>query len=101
VRDPRRSKGEARDSGSTSTTRSRRLRLTVRPYRVRAGVMTRFKMRLTRGGKPVRRARLRVAGRTVRTNRRGRAVIRLRFRKTGVYRVRTRGATAPILVIRR
>ena len=77
--------------------RRARLRLSVRPRRAVAGRRTRFRfrVRLVRRGRsrPARAATVRLAGRRVRTNRRGRArlVVRLRPR---AYRVRAtrRGA---------
>jgi hypothetical protein len=67
-----------------------RLRIAVRPKRVRAGrrVRLRFRVTVRRAGRrvPVRRARVRLGGRHVRTGRRGRASLRIRFRHRGVRR---------------
>jgi YVTN family beta-propeller protein len=71
-----------------------RLRVSVRPRRVRAHRPVRLRVRVTvkRAGRrvAVRRARVRVAGVTARTNRRGRAVLRKRrgFERVRRYRVR-------------
>jgi hypothetical protein len=69
-----------------------RLRLTVRPRRVRAQRRVRFRFRVTRrvGGRarPVRRALVRFAGKRARTGRRGRARIVTRFRRPGRRRAR-------------
>jgi hypothetical protein len=69
-----------------------RLRLTVRPRRVRTGRRVRFRFRVTkrvsgRAG-PVRRALVRFAGKRARTDRRGRARIVKRFRAAGRRRAR-------------
>jgi sugar lactone lactonase YvrE len=67
-----------------------RIRLTVRPRRVRAGKRRRFRFRATvrRAGRrrPVRGARIRFAGRRARTNRRGYARIKVRLRRARRYR---------------
>jgi endoglycosylceramidase len=65
-----------------------RIRLKVRPRRVVAGTLTRFRFRATvRRGRPLRGVLIRFAGHRVRTNRRGRASLRLRLRRTGRRRV--------------
>ncbi|MFL5867272.1 MAG: alpha/beta hydrolase-fold protein [Thermoleophilaceae bacterium] len=68
------------------------LHLRVRPRSVRAGGLRRFRFRawVVRDGRrvPVRRARIRVRGKRLRTNRRGLASIKLRFHRAGRYRVR-------------
>jgi len=73
-----------------------RLRLTVRPKRVRAGRPVRLRVRVTarRGGRrvAVRGARVRVAGVTARTGRRGRAVLRKRRGLERVRRYRVRAS---------
>ena len=71
-----------------------RLRLTITPRRARAGRRTRFLLRATSGGRPLAAARLRFAGRTLRTDARGRAHIRLRFTRPGRYTARFRGRGA-------
>jgi hypothetical protein len=72
--------------------RVRRLRLVVRPRRVVAGQRVRLRFRVTarRGGRwrPVRRARVRFAGRTMRTSRRGVVRMSKRFRRPGRFRAR-------------
>ena len=71
-----------------------KLRVTVRPRRVRAGRPVRLRVRVTvkRGGRrvAVRGARVRVGGVKARTGRRGRAVLRKRrgFERVRRYRVR-------------
>jgi len=69
-----------------------RLRLSVRPRRTRVGKLTRFRFKstVTRHGRrrPLRGVRIRFAGRRLRTNRRGRASVVVRFRSPGHYRVR-------------
>jgi hypothetical protein len=74
--------------------RGPRLRLTVRPRRVRVHRQVRFRFRVTRRvagrARPVRRALVRFAGRRARTDRRGRARIVRRFRRPGVRRARAR-----------
>jgi putative alpha-1,2-mannosidase len=73
-----------------------RLRLSVKPNRVRAGKLTRlrFTTSLREAGRtvPVARATIRLAGRTIRTNARGQATLRVRFAKPGRHRAR---ATKP------
>jgi DNA-binding beta-propeller fold protein YncE len=87
-----------------------RLRLTVKPRRVRAGVRRRFRFRVTvkRAGKrvAVRGALVRFAGRRVRTGKRGRARVRMRFKHRGRRRavVTAAGAlpaVARVRVVRR
>ena len=59
-------------------------RLSVRPRRVRAGMRVRFRFRAQPVAGPCARgATVRFAGRRARTNRRGRAVIAVRLRRTG------------------
>jgi hypothetical protein len=85
--------------GSTDTVASRtpcaqgshqpRLRLAVRPRRVRAGrrVRLRFRVRST-AENCISAARVRVGGRSVRTNRRGQAALTIRFGRRGARRAR-------------
>ena len=74
--------------------RRAKLRLSVRPRQTEAGRRTRFVFRTTafkRGRRrAVARAQVRFAGRTVMTNRRGRAVIVRSFRRPGQHRARAR-----------
>ena len=69
------------------TARRARLTVTVSPRRVRLGKTTRLRVsvRVRRAGRlrPVAGATIRVAGRRARTNRRGRATLRLRFGRPG------------------
>jgi triacylglycerol lipase len=69
-----------------------RATLRIRPRRVPTGRRTTISFRATgRSGRqrwPLRRARVKVAGRTVITNARGRASLRLRLRRQGLLRVR-------------
>jgi DNA-binding beta-propeller fold protein YncE len=73
-----------------------RLRVTVRPKRVRAGRPVRLRVRVTakRGGRrvAVRGARVRVAGVSARTGRRGRATLRKRRGLERVRRYRVRAS---------
>jgi hypothetical protein len=83
-----------------------RMRVSVRPRRTRAGRRTRFRVRVRSSGEAVRGARVRLGGRSARTNVRGRAVIAKRFNRAGVRRVRaTRSgyasASARVRVTRR
>jgi len=64
-----------------------RLRLSVRPRRVRVGALRRFSFRVRNAkGKAVRGATVRFAGARVKTSRRGRAVLVLRLRSARRYR---------------
>ena len=83
------------------------LHLRVRPRRARAGRLRRFRFRawVVRDGRRVmvRRVRIRVRSKRARTNRRGLASMKLRFHRSGRYRVRAarrglHGATAYIRV---
>ena len=66
----------------------RRLRLTVRPRRVRAGQRTRFRFRTAAAGRTaVSGVSIRFAGRRVRTGRGGRAKLVRRLARPGRYRV--------------
>jgi hypothetical protein len=69
-----------------------RLKLTVRPRRVRTGRRVRFRFRVTKRvsgrARPVHRALVRFAGKRARSDRRGRARIVKRFRRTGRRRAR-------------
>jgi hypothetical protein len=83
-----------------------RLRLRVTPRRVRAGHRTRFRFRVTSHGRPVRGARVRLAGKIKRTGRRGRATITRRLHRRGLRRavVHKRGyraASRRVRVLRR
>jgi hypothetical protein len=73
-----------------------KLRVTVRPRRVRAGRPVRLRVRVTarRSGRrvAVRGARVRVAGVTARTGRRGRATLRKRHGLERVRRYRVRAS---------
>ena len=70
---------------------SQRPRLSVRPRRLRAGRRTRLRFHATvlRGGRrsPLRGATIRFAGRRARTDRRGRASLVVRPRRTGRHRI--------------
>jgi hypothetical protein len=66
-----------------------RLRLRVKPRRVRAGRRVRFRFTVWRpGGRKVRGAVVTMAGFRARTNRRGHATLRVRLRSPGTYAVR-------------
>jgi hypothetical protein len=58
-----------------------------------SGPRVRVSVRVTRKGKPVRRAAVGFAGRKARTNRRGRARLALRFYRPGRYRALARKGT--------
>jgi hypothetical protein len=66
------------------------LRVRVLAQSAVAGPRVRLSIRVTRKGRPVRRARVDFAGRRARTNRRGRAKLVLRFYRPGLYRVLAR-----------
>jgi triacylglycerol lipase len=79
----------ARGAGTTCpTAAARRLRLHVHPRAVAAGRRVRVRFRVTAAGEPVARARIRIAGRSVRTGSAGRAAIRIRFTRPRLVRVR-------------
>lgn len=82
--------------------RAASLRVRVTPRIARAGRRTRFTITVERfaapAWRPVRGARVRFAGRTLRTNRAGRAITRRRFARPGRRFART-GAAAPVAVI--
>src|SRR5439155_7654353 len=64
-----------------------RLRLSVRPRRVRAGALRRFAFKVQNAkGRAVRGATVRFAGARVKTDRRGRAVLVARLRSARRYR---------------
>ena len=65
--------GGAGTGAGNSGTAAPRMRVRVAPRRLRAGRRTRFRVRVTSRGRPVRGAKVRFAGRTRRTGRRGRA----------------------------
>jgi hypothetical protein len=99
--------------GSTDTVTSQtpcrqpRLRLAVRPRRVRAGRWVRLRLRVRSSAKRcIAGARIRLGGRTVRTDRRGRATLSIRFARSGVRRARAtssacRPANARVRVLAR
>jgi endoglycosylceramidase len=60
-----------------------RLRLVVKPRTARAGRLVRFSFRVRAGRLAIRGARIRFAGRTLRTDARGRAAARIRLRRAG------------------
>lgn len=66
------------------------MRVRVKPRRVRAGRLVQLRVRVLQreGSKPVRGARVSIAGYRALTNRRGRAVLRARLRSPGVYVLR-------------
>jgi hypothetical protein len=75
---------------------AKRLRLTVKPRRVRAGRTVVLRFRVTHAARGVAHARVRFAGRTLRTGRRGNARLRMRFRHPATRRAwaRKRGFAA-------
>ena len=83
-----------------------RLRVTAAPRRMPTGTTTRLTVRVTARGRPARSALVRVAGQQARTDRRGRAVMRVSFRAAGTRTVRAslaghRPGTAAIRVLAR
>ena len=78
------------------------LRLRVTPARLRAGRRLRLRFRVSGGDGCAARAVIRVAGRRIVTNARGRATLRLRARRPGRLRVRAtkRGCTAARMTLR-
>jgi triacylglycerol esterase/lipase EstA (alpha/beta hydrolase family) len=93
-------------SGGGAATATRRARLRITPGRIRAGRTTRLRLRTTTtAGAVLSRERVRVLGRTVRTDRRGRATVRVRPTRAGLVTARATGnglpaATARIRVLR-
>jgi hypothetical protein len=89
--------------------RPKRVRLSVRPRRVRAGRVVRLRVAVRSSAAACRRGvLLRVTGRRVRTDSRGRATLRARFRKAGLRRIvaskrgcQTRRASVRVLTPRR
>jgi sugar lactone lactonase YvrE len=86
------------------------IRLAVRPRRVPVGRRVRFRFRATltddAGTHPLAGARIRFAGRRLRTSSTGRASVAVRFRRRGRHRAvlvgpATRTATATVRVVRR
>jgi endoglycosylceramidase len=65
-----------------------RIRLVARPPRVTTGRLTRFRFRATVRGRVLQGATVRFGRRRVRTNRRGRAVLRMRVHHSGRHRAR-------------
>jgi polyvinyl alcohol dehydrogenase (cytochrome) len=98
--------GDTRDSAATGSRGRPRLRLRVRPRRVRVGRRRLYRFRVTtrRSGRlrPVRGATIRFARRRVRTGRRGRARLRVRLGRAGRRRARAskRGYRSARVVIR-
>ena len=64
------------------------MRLSVHPRRVAVGRRVRLRFVVRSGSEPVRRARVRIAGRTVWTDRHGRARLAMRFRRARAYTAR-------------
>ena len=64
------------------------LQLAVSPRRVAAGRRVRLRFAVSSGGTAIRGALVRIAGRTVRTDRRGRAQAVVRLRRAGVHTAR-------------
>ena len=87
-----------RPSSSPPVRAPAKVRATVRPKRVYARRATRLRIQLTPA---VADAGLRIAGRTVRTDARGRAVLRLRFRLGGRYALTYGGRRVATVEVRR
>jgi endoglycosylceramidase len=75
--------GTGRVNGDCRAPRRPRFKVKVRPRRVSPGVRTWFRVKVTLRGKRVRGARVRLAGRARRTNRRGIARLRVRLKRRG------------------
>lgn len=75
-------------AASSEGGRRPKLRLRVRPRVVDAGRRVRLRFVTTSAGRPVRGARIRIAGRVLRSGRSGRATARMRFAKPRFVRVR-------------
>jgi hypothetical protein len=99
--------GDPRESaGGGAGSAKNRLRLSMRPRRVRAGRRIRYSFRVTSRAKAIKGALVRFAGKRSRTNRRGRATIVKRIRRTGLFRARAsrrgyRSVRRPVRVLRR
>ena len=83
-----------------------KLKLTIKPKRVRADRRVRFTFKVTAGDDPVEAARISFGGRKLRTNSRGRARATIRFTKRGLKRGRVgatqlRKGSARVRVLRR
>ncbi|MFL5893526.1 MAG: PQQ-binding-like beta-propeller repeat protein [Thermoleophilaceae bacterium] len=63
------------------------IRLSVAPHAVQAGQTVTFRFRARRGARALRGVAVRLAGRKVHTNARGRAAMRVRLPKPGTYAV--------------
>ncbi len=74
-------------------------KLTISPRRVKLGRTVRFHVKVTRRGKPVRRAVVTLGGFRVRTDRRGRAVLKAKLLSPGSYSARAGRAEATVRVI--
>jgi polyvinyl alcohol dehydrogenase (cytochrome) len=82
-----------------------KLKLSVRPRRVRAGRLVRLRFRVTGNSRPVRGATIRFAGRRLATRAGGRATLRVRFHKAARRPARASrsgfsGARATVRVLR-
>lgn len=74
-------------------TAATRVRLTVTPPRLRAGRTTTLRVRTTTSaGKPLAKVRVRLFGRVLRTNAKGRATLRVRPAKAALVTARATGA---------
>ena len=80
--------------GQVKAPGARRIKLSVRPRRPRAGRRVRliFYAKITPAGHrlPVRGAKIRFHGHTVKTNRHGRAVMRVKFKRAGRFHATAR-----------
>ena len=84
-----------RATGGSGGTR-RALRLAVSPRRVRVGRSVRLRFSVRSGRTPVRSATVRIAGRSTRTDARGRASLVVRFGSAGLHTARaTRSGYVP------
>ncbi len=76
--------------GTKGTVPSASLRVSLRPRRVVAGRRTTLRIRVRLAGEAVRGARVRLASKVTRTNRRGRARLRVTLRRPGRRAVKVR-----------
>ena len=75
------------------------IRLAVTPGQAEAGKPTTFRFHATRASRPVRGVTVRFAGKRAKTNRRGRAVIRVALPRAGRYAARAGRATAAVTAV--
>lgn len=88
-------KGTASGTDAAATAK-RKPRLTITPGRIRAGRTTTLRIRVrTAAGKAVSKERVRILGRSVRTDAKGRATLKVRPTKAGLVTARATGNGLP------